>query len=404
MSAPAAARGENPLPPQLTERLNFANQLRGIAALLVAISHLVGVFWAMRVYVAAATFSPVQPGPLPAAYGLISYQWLEFGPFGVALFFLISGLVVPFSLQHHTRWSFLLARLLRIYPTFILATLLEMLLLYGASRYWHIPFAYNARTIIAECLLVSNLTGYPVIDFVSWTLAIEVKFYLLIMLARPAIRQGRLSVLLGIAVAIAILDAVVSRYAGRGGAALAPLLYSFGMETPFIVFMLIGVLFHFYHVGLCGRRAFAASIVAMTILFVVCWRLGPFKAEYPVVVVNYLSAIVLFGALYAMRRYIPDNRMISFMASISFPFYLIHAVFGFTIMKYLMQAQGLGYYSALICAIPILLIMAFLLHITIERRTIDIGRRLARRSFAPRRESADSLRSTFVMLPKGPEA
>ncbi len=373
----AARQGETRLSAGLTERLNFANQLRGIAALLVAVSHLIGVFWAMRSFVALATFSPVQPGPLPAAYWLISYRWFEFGPFGVALFFLISGLVVPFSLQHHTRWTFLLARLLRIYPTFILATLLEMLLLYGASCYWRIPFTYDARSIIAECLLISNLTGYPVIGFVSWTLAIEVKFYILIMLARPAIQQGRLSVLFAIAIAITILNFIISRFAGHGGGAPALLLNSFGMESPSILFMLIGVLFHFYHARLCGWRAFGASVIAMTILFVICWRLGPLKDEYPVVVANYLYAIFLFGALYATRRYIPDNRLIGFMASISFPFYLIHAVFGFTIMKFLMLSAGFGYYSALSCAVLIIFAVSLLLHKTIEQRSIELGRRLA---------------------------
>ena len=362
-----------------TYRLEFANQLRGLAALLVAVSHLVGVFWAMRVFVAAATFSPVQPGALPGAYGLIAYRWFEFGPFGVALFFLISGLVVPFSLLNHTRWTFFLARVLRIYPLFITAILLEMLLLYGASRYWHIPFAYNARTIIAECLLISNMTGYPVIDFVSWTLAIEVKFYLLIIVIAPAIRQGRVSVLFSVAALLVGLDALLSLHLEHTNRAhMPPILTTFGTESPYLIFMLIGVLFHFYHAGHFGRRIFAGAVILMTLLFIVSWRLSPQSAQYPIVTVNYLYAVMLFGLLYFSRGFIPDNRMIGFMAAISYPFYVIHAVIGFTIMKYLMVSLQMNYYGALAFALAAIFAFATLLHRTVENWTVRAGRHLAR--------------------------
>ena len=366
------------VPAPRAERLNFANQLRGVAALLVAISHLIGVFWAMRVFVASATFSPVQAGAFPAAYGLISYRWFQFGPFGVALFFLISGMVIPFSLQHHTRWTFFLARFLRIYPTFILCTLCEMLLLYTASRYWHVPFAYNARTIIAECLLISNLTGYPVIDFVSWTLAIEVKFYLLIMLVAPAIRRGSLSVLFGIALAITAMEFLLRQHlAPAGSVPQSPFLKTVGGEAPYLVFMFIGVIFHFYHARGCGPRLFAGSLLAMTALFMICWWQGSQQAEYPIVPINYLYAIVLFGGLYAARRHIPDNKLVDFVAAISFPFYVIHAVLGFTIMKYLMLSLQMNYYFALGCAVTAITAVASLFHVTIEKWTVKMGRRLA---------------------------
>ncbi len=55
--------------------------------------------------------------------------WFMPGPFGVALFFLISGLVIPFSFDRHRTGAFLLARLLRIYPTYLAALLIEVLTL-----------------------------------------------------------------------------------------------------------------------------------------------------------------------------------------------------------------------------------------------------------------------------------
>ena len=87
-------------------RIRFANQLRGLAALCVAVSHLIGVYWALPDVVSAVTATaPPPPAPYPDLFWLVLRQWFNLGPFGVALFFLISGMVVPFSLERHGRAS-----------------------------------------------------------------------------------------------------------------------------------------------------------------------------------------------------------------------------------------------------------------------------------------------------------
>ena len=46
----------------------------------------------------------------------LAYFW---GHFGVALFFIISGFVIPFSVASTTRAGFAVARVLRIWPTYL---------------------------------------------------------------------------------------------------------------------------------------------------------------------------------------------------------------------------------------------------------------------------------------------
>ena len=99
------------------QRLIFANQSRGLAALSVVGSHWVGVYFGSPDSVAAATATPLETGPVPALFGVFAQPWFNFSPFGVALFFLISGLVIPISLDNHNRAGFTLARALRIFPT-----------------------------------------------------------------------------------------------------------------------------------------------------------------------------------------------------------------------------------------------------------------------------------------------
>ena len=57
--------------------------------------------------------------PIPAMAELALSFPLNWGPFGVALFFVISGFVIPFSFETYGRLDFIVARFFRIYPTYL---------------------------------------------------------------------------------------------------------------------------------------------------------------------------------------------------------------------------------------------------------------------------------------------
>ena len=84
-------------------KIIWANTLRGVAALSVLIAHYVIVFWLNQ----GAAASIARRPPLfsndnlitPYFVKLVSLVPLNFGAFGVALFFLISGFVISISLE-----------------------------------------------------------------------------------------------------------------------------------------------------------------------------------------------------------------------------------------------------------------------------------------------------------------
>jgi peptidoglycan/LPS O-acetylase OafA/YrhL len=363
----------------MTARLIFANQLRGFAALFVAGSHLVGAFWAMRDFVGLATATPAQGGDPPPIFGLFSHTWLNFGPLGVGVFFLISGLVIPFSLERHTRGSFLLARVLRIYPTYVAALLLEMAVVYAASKYWGRPFPYGSWTIASNALLIYNTVGQPSIDLVNWTLCVELKFYLLMLLLAPRIRRGSVTPLLGVAAIILAANIAVAWPPVAARIARPDLVETFSTESVFIVFMLLGVLCNFHLRGLLRLPGLAASAAAMLAMFLACWWHSAIRAQMPIVTVNYLYAVAGFAALYFLRRHARPIPVIDFLAAISFPLYLVHSLVGYTTLKFLMLRGGLPYLSALALTLAVVIGIATALHLTIERTSIRLGKTLARR-------------------------
>jgi peptidoglycan/LPS O-acetylase OafA/YrhL len=89
--------------------------------MLVVLSHHAGVFWHLQPAVAALTGLPLAFAKAPEGTGFLKPLLLDYfqaGPAGVALFFLISGYVIPFSLRGRSRAAFLGARAVRLLPTF----------------------------------------------------------------------------------------------------------------------------------------------------------------------------------------------------------------------------------------------------------------------------------------------
>lgn len=360
------------------ERLRFANQLRGIAALAVACSHLIGVYWAMPEVVSWATLSPPQTGGIPGVFALVAHPWFNLGPFGVALFFLISGLVIPISLEKHSRISFIGARLLRIYPTYAAAVLIECAVLYVAAHAWGREWSYGWKAVLSNALLIYDLIGQPSIDLVNWTLSIELKFYLLVALLAPAIRRGNAAALLGVACCIMGANALMA-WGVIGGIDAVPSTpaYTFSSHSLCLIYMLIGTMFNFHLRGRLGTPGLLGCLALLAAMFVATWQMSVWRAQYPIVTANYLYGLVLFGALYAGRRFVPRNQVLDAMAAISFPFYALHSLIGFAVLRSLMVGAGMGYYPALAIAVAVVVATAAGLHFAVELPSIAAGRRLA---------------------------
>jgi peptidoglycan/LPS O-acetylase OafA/YrhL len=359
-------------------RLVFANQLRGLAALSVIVSHFAGVFWGMRDFIGLSTSSPPIEGVTPAVVVLLSNPWFNYGPFGVGIFFLLSGLVIPLSLGRHTRASFMAARLLRIYPTYLVALLIEMAVLHASSAYWHRPFPFSNWQIAENALLIHTALGQPVIDLVNWTLCIEMKFYLLMTLFAPQVRAGRVLPLFCVAGIIFTSHlAVAWRLLGVALPTAPGFWQASSYEALFLIFMFIGVLFSFHQRRQLSTAGLLVSITAMFTIFSACWPLSSIGSQFPVAWFNYGYAVMLFSILYCLRSYARAFPPLDFFAEISFPLYLVHAMVGFSLMKWLMISLHLHYAFAVLITFASVVLLAAVLHRTVEIRTMALGRQLS---------------------------
>lgn len=89
-------------------RYNFLDDLRGIAALAVFMQHLLG-----HIYHTIQEFHPLYK----SVYFLLA-ETVDWGRFGVVLFFLVSGFIIPSSLNKSSILTFIIGRFFRLYPAY----------------------------------------------------------------------------------------------------------------------------------------------------------------------------------------------------------------------------------------------------------------------------------------------
>lgn len=155
-----------------SDRMALLDGLRLIAALGVVLFHLTA--WHHGYWSGSDGAKSAEMWPKLS-------QYTAYGNLGVQLFFIISGLVVFRSLEGKSAKQFVSSRVGRLYPAFWVAVILTGCL---QLLFWNIP-----RPDLTWIDLFINLTmmgppilGTPWIDGVFWTLWVEARFYLLLLL------------------------------------------------------------------------------------------------------------------------------------------------------------------------------------------------------------------------------
>jgi len=340
-------------------KIIFANQLRGIAALFVVLAHLGYVFWMVRETVANFIGSNVMDGPNPPGIGVFVSDHLNLGVLGVAIFFLISGFVIPFSVGKIGRVNFLVARAFRIYPTYIVGLLVGLFVVWLSSRYWGKPFMWDFVTILQNMTLIHTLTGAPSVDLVNWTLAIELKFYIVMCLLATFVRRAAVWPFILFALAVMVLNKLHNT--------------AIGTELMLVGFMFVGVLFNYRLRGEIAGGKFVGSIAALLVIFFVGWDSTPWASSFKVVAPNYAYGVALFGFAFILRDKFKKSKLLDFFADISYPLYITHSLVGYSVMRFLFE-EGVRYRYIVPITACIVILTAYALHRLIEIPSVRAGR------------------------------
>ncbi len=376
-------------------RIEFAHFLRGIAAGSVLTHHFFYMLWNKPEIIGGLI---AQPGLRALIDNTPHFSVSDFGVpnfwghFGVALFFLISGFVIPFSASSLTPAGFVIARVLRIWPTYVVGLSITLACLIINTARAGTAFPYTIRDVLSHYLILPRWPSLtPPIDGIIWTLEIELFFYSFCFLMNRKLKTFDRSIYL-FAVASAPLAVVASLATPamlRSGWPIFPPVHWASSMMQFLPFLLVGTAFHYFYRGRLGLRDLAALHAALLVAFVLSWRFGLMRDDGWSGPVSYLIAYAAFASAFAWRETIGSlpkflRQPFSRLADISYPLYVVHGILGYSIIAASLQA-GFGAGLALILAVSAVAALSVTLHVAVERPSQAMGKTIARRFRSPAR-------------------
>jgi peptidoglycan/LPS O-acetylase OafA/YrhL len=337
---PSAASAKN--------RLAFLDVARGLAALLVLVGH--GLLLCVK----------------GEGWQLFSHV---LGQIGVILFLVISGFIIPVSLeQSGSNARFWLRRFFRLFPAYWLCILLT----YGCARLGVPAAGVKGWDWVVNLTMLQGFFNRPLVSIVFWTLQLELVIYVACsvlfsigLLNRPA--------------PLAVLALVVYGMGGLVGSLLEDKPIGVGGKRFLYFAPMMGLLAQHCFSGRLARRTVLALVLGQTALV-----LGPAVynvLRYPDSDMTWLrQALLYWGGAYTLfflllaahRRTMPA--MACWLGRVSYSLYLLHML-----VLYSLQLTHWPVWVVL----PILFGLSFLVaelgYRFVEVPGIALGRALERR-------------------------
>ena len=271
--------------------------------------------------VLAVCFRHLTKPLLVAGHFTIFDLFYKYGLYGVQVFFVISGFIIPYSLYkadykvgHY--FQFLWKRVLRLHPPYIIALVLTFVIAFASYKMRHLPNPESISTFIQSLFYLHAPADNPVF----WTLRIEAEYYLFIgLFFIPLMRFPTATLLVGIPALLML---------GH-----TPLIDHIWL-IRYIVFFLIGIIgFMIY-----TRQGNLTIQWSLLVLLIACSFI---YHETGAAVFSLITiAVILFFR-------IPLHSMLEFPGEISYSLYLIHFPIGIKVINLLLRVTDPSYKWAL---------------------------------------------------------
>jgi peptidoglycan/LPS O-acetylase OafA/YrhL len=286
-------------------RIVFLDTLRFIAAAAVVFQHVIEI-----------------DGPSGAAIAAA----LSPGVFGVVLFFIISGFVIPMAAKRGLDLrKFVVRRIFRIYPLVLVTFALLAVTAYsGLLPGLTVVREASLRVWLANLLLVQDYVGVTTLWGVTWTLSLEVAWYTIFALTLTVVGQ-RFDDWLAVIAPVLLLSLVLLSLATGHRLPLA----RFGM----IYAAILGARIYRHQIGFVSLRRVLVDLGIFLVVMAVSNIVAFGYFRHPSITMNqalypWLAAPCLFAfvALVPRVRQAPlvNSDLIAWLGAISFSIYLLH--------------------------------------------------------------------------------
>ena len=320
-------------------RLHWLDALRGVAAMVVVLGH---YYWELATPLMRTLFDP--------------------GAFGVGIFFMISGFIIPLSVRPdrpNATFRFAWARMFRLYPLYWLSVL------FGAA-----VMGTGLSQDLANLTMVQRFIGSSDVIGVYWTLQIEFLFYVITALTIAVGRFDRVWLVAALAIGFATL-AVVFGYVRFSLHLKAPMAVPIGLT--FIYLGNLRSLVERLRLSSASFLVLAGIVGGLITIAVLLGFNEPWMYdEHPTrFLISYFLAVAVFLTGFRLGRFHLRFRVTAFFGIISYPIYLFHQP-----MLELMTRIRPDIHPGLLApvAIGVTIVLSFALHRAIEMPAVQLGR------------------------------
>ncbi len=240
-------------------------------------------------------------------------QIFSVGHYGVQIFFVISGFIIPWSMFHSSYvirnyFTFIFKRFIRLEPPYIVSLFAAIAITHLRTLSPHFNNVDTTPTAKQIALhfgyLIPFFKGQEWIRAIYWTLAIEFQYYLSIGLMFGLIANHRL----------------VWRILAYLIILCGPFLINDFLLYHFPVFLL-GILIFLFKVAIIERTEFIVMTVLTTAIVFTFHGTGTLAASG-----------IAFGSILFFTNF--NNKLFQFLGDISYSMYLFHSIIGLVIINY----------------------------------------------------------------------
>jgi len=341
----------------MKERLDYLDSIRGVAATLVLVAHLIGYIYKSPEF----------------NYIFISYLYenINLGRAGVIVFFITSGFVIPWSLSKpapHALKNFAVKRIFRLYPAYWFSIILSVVafVILGELHYLHID---SLSQVITNFTMIQKYLGVDSVIDAYWTLHLELVFYFICAgMFYFGLLNDRYSIyMLLFSFLIALLFAFVR--------------YQYSIKLPIV--MPLGLAAMFYGSVLRSwlmdkNKELKVPVYILTILFFIVlffaqkmYYLEGWAKWYA----TYVLAFAMFYSLISICKL--HNKVFVYIGRISYSLYLLHPI-AISIVLCFWSADSLSSLSLIIfCVLAFILSFSFasFSYHFIENPSLVLGRK-----------------------------
>lgn len=284
-----------------SRRLLELDALRGLAALAVVFCHFTSVGHQLAIF-------PFE---------------FRYGAYGPHLFFIISGFVIFMTLEKtRTAADFIVSRFSRLYPAYWVAVAVTFV---AFSLFPRDDHPVSLPTALINLTMIQNWLRVPDLSVVYWTLAVEMKFYVVMLLV---FLLGRLRQIEAVSIAWLVLIALYR--ATTTWAGLPPLaLLKVPLTIDYAQLFIAGMMFYRLKTAaaVATTRGERLRQVARHAIIAACLLMQYVAAglEATLIVAVLLAVFYLF---LAGRAGWLAARPLVFLGTISYSLYLIHDAVG----------------------------------------------------------------------------